>query len=840
MKRRRGEISSVNTEEINPTYVKRVSGLENRLNRNVWFHIADFLLPHDLCALCSTCREARFTLMEGYVLWGRALIRNEAMLQKLETSNIRLGRNFSVFHGLRPRPLPQGLYVGYGGMCLSKSGKLVIGSASGEVCIMDPHDNWFSVQISVTEGLHGIVYGVCSLPDERIAISCKGKGIQIWNIDSLQLVMSLCPTRCEFYSLCVDKRGMLLSGCEDGCIYLWDISKEDKLQGKMKFEDDSEPVSCLVTLENGSVGSIASNGTVRIWDVFKLECTHTLVSFPSSPICLASISWPQQESLGKSDKELTRGVLSVGCRDGTIVILDQRNSGESTSYECIKTSRDVLNLPIISIIQIPSGNLISASASGAIQVWNPEESWSCTRVIYLHQGIIGSISILFDPCTMRLLSMSRGGLCVHITAMEEHSLLSQDHDELHGYRLALDVAIDDIESRKKYAKYLLLRGDLDAAGRLIEQVLNVCPTDVDALICYGRTLLMLRKIDRSIDVLERVHPDNSDFGIDLDLQLHYFHISGCARLMKQDEDGAIAMFDQALIVDPQHVETLYERGRALYNKNDVEGAISMYEKALKVDPNHVSTLYSCGVAFQNLRNDHRAIELYERVLILDPSHLSALYNKGNALYREGDFKGAICMYDRALVVDAGHTNNLCNYGSALMKIGELDRAIDMFEKSLKSNPKHLQTLYKFGSVLVEKNRLEEAMGILDRALTIDENHMGALHLSGVIRYIWNDTKGAIEIFDRVLALNGEHFPTLLNYGKVMVQEGKIEEGIDMFHRVLAIDPDHLETLINLIIASQTTGKLLYALEVCEHALRVVPGDESVTYLYESIRTSLKS
>jgi len=59
---------------------------------------------------------------------------------------------------------------------------------------------------------------------------------------------------------------------------------------------------------------------------------------------------------------------------------------------------------------------------------------------------------------------------------------------------------------------------------------------------------------------------------------------GAAKLALDDPEGALACFDRALKLDPQHVWSLYQRGAALKKLGRPKEALAMVEKILALDP----------------------------------------------------------------------------------------------------------------------------------------------------------------------------------------------------------------------------------------------------------------
>ena len=66
------------------------------------------------------------------------------------------------------------------------------------------------------------------------------------------------------------------------------------------------------------------------------------------------------------------------------------------------------------------------------------------------------------------------------------------------------------------------------------------------------------------------------------------HDSGIEKSQQGNYQGAIADFNQAIEINPQHANAYYNRGLAKYHSKNYQGAIADYTKVIEINPQFAS------------------------------------------------------------------------------------------------------------------------------------------------------------------------------------------------------------------------------------------------------------
>jgi len=96
------------------------------------------------------------------------------------------------------------------------------------------------------------------------------------------------------------------------------------------------------------------------------------------------------------------------------------------------------------------------------------------------------------------------------------------------------------------------------------------------------------------------------------------------------------------------VEAIRTQAQGLYLKKRITEAIELLNAAIVLDPQHARTYYNKGICHGTLRQFFSAIECYDRATNLDPKMDEAWHNCGSALFDIQQYSEAIRQFDKAI------------------------------------------------------------------------------------------------------------------------------------------------------------------------------------------------
>ncbi len=257
-------------------------------------------------------------------------------------------------------------------------------------------------------------------------------------------------------------------------------------------------------------------------------------------------------------------------------------------------------------------------------------------------------------------------------------------------------------------------------------------------------------------------------------------------------------------------------------------ALAGYDRALALRPDHPEALNNRGVTLQALGRHPDALTSYDAALALRPDFVEALVNRGIAHYELTRFGDALANYDRAISLLPDNADALSNRGNALERLGRREEAVASYNDALKlQQPRHVEALYNRGAVLHKLRRFDEALASYEAALAWRPDYPEALVGRGATLHDRGQFDKALTDYDRAIALSPDDAQALVNRGATLHEMGRSDEARMNFERALACEPDHVEALTNRGVALHDLARYGEALADHEHAIAVRPGDAAV-------------
>lgn len=178
-----------------------------------------------------------------------------------------------------------------------------------------------------------------------------------------------------------------------------------------------------------------------------------------------------------------------------------------------------------------------------------------------------------------------------------------------------------------------------------------------------------------------------------------------------------------------------------------EEALAFYDRALLLRPDHARALCNRGVTLDELGRHAEALASYDRALALSPDDPATLSNRGNALRGLSRLDEALASQDKALALRPDFPEALSNRGTTLHDLQRHEEALASYDRALALRPDYPHALSNRGLALQQLERFVEAMASFDRALSLQPGYQEChanrallLLLCGLFREGWRESE----------------------------------------------------------------------------------------------------
>jgi tetratricopeptide (TPR) repeat protein len=312
------------------------------------------------------------------------------------------------------------------------------------------------------------------------------------------------------------------------------------------------------------------------------------------------------------------------------------------------------------------------------------------------------------------------------------------------------------------------------------------------------------KLDRSFAIIPSGQTRNAS---------DYF-LSGNNKFDAGNYSGALADYNQAIILNPKYAEIYYNRAILKYTKlTDIPGTLADYNRAISLKPQYSDAYNNRGVLKYAKLNDFQgAFADYNQAIALDPKNSDAYNNRGVLKYDKlNDTSGALADYNQAIALDPKLANAYFN--RANLKTDQLNDptgALADYNRAIAINPKYTEAYNNRANL--KENKLNDIPGALadyNQAILINPKFFDAYNNRGVLKYAkLSDFPGALADYNRAIALNPKYAEAYYNRG--ILRAYKLSDkigGIQDFRQAAQLfrAQGQTENLANTLQALQTLG-----------------------------------
>jgi tetratricopeptide (TPR) repeat protein len=252
-------------------------------------------------------------------------------------------------------------------------------------------------------------------------------------------------------------------------------------------------------------------------------------------------------------------------------------------------------------------------------------------------------------------------------------------------------------------------------------------------------------------------------------------------------------------VDPVVCDALFVEGVRHHRAKDLDRSKKMFEQVLVLDPQHVNTLCNLGALELGLGNRVRALALLERAVALAPTLAPARVALADVLLVSGRTDDAVAQYCKALDLAPNNEAAHAAYAAALRQLGDLKRATvhfgeaeritrEHYRKALAATPNSDRVHAEFAMALRNLGDLDGAMKHFQAAVSINQGQSPEFYEAlGRTCAVRGNAEGAEISLKHALALNPRLVSAHCALGELYLGLGRNIDAGESFQRALEID-----------------------------------------------------
>jgi len=256
----------------------------------------------------------------------------------------------------------------------------------------------------------------------------------------------------------------------------------------------------------------------------------------------------------------------------------------------------------------------------------------------------------------------------------------------------------------------------------------------------------------------------------------------------------------------------FKKGIAMMADERMEDAVQAFEDALRIDPGHVDSLLKLGYARFHMDDHSRAMEAYNKVHQIDVTNADAWNLKGLIFYRQKNYEKALECVEKA--IDSDPTDGMAWYNKACYHsiLNHIPEALDALKRSIEIDVKNAKKAVRDKDF--ENVKAAEGFRRIVEVVVLESIRQG-YHRVGQI--VWTTMMGKAEIEDAARKLiekgliikNEKHigFQKIDDYEIIPELAGKIgveKKGLLGTKKKSPILVQHLKELSETIQAIRTS------------------------------------
>ncbi len=239
------------------------------------------------------------------------------------------------------------------------------------------------------------------------------------------------------------------------------------------------------------------------------------------------------------------------------------------------------------------------------------------------------------------------------------------------------------------------------------------------------------------------------------------------------------------------VESHMTVGHAYREKKLYPQAVAEFQQALSIDPQHVRSIAGLARVYGEMGDTNMTIELWQRAIALRPDEWEFHFLLGFSYYFKERYDDAIIEWQETTRLKPEFPTAYLELGKACREKGLYQEALTAFQQALQVYPQYAAAYYHLGQISLELGQVDEAVEHIRRAVELNPQYAEALHgLAKLYGRLGQNLDQGVELARRAVELDGSRGAYWETLAELYLKKGQRGEAIEIFRRMMLQQPDN--------------------------------------------------
>ena len=272
-------------------------------------------------------------------------------------------------------------------------------------------------------------------------------------------------------------------------------------------------------------------------------------------------------------------------------------------------------------------------------------------------------------------------------------------------------------------------------------------------------------------------------------------------------EQAIKTLDDAIVQAARSAPLWCTRGAAHRHLLDFAAARADYEQALALDPSHVQSLSNLGECCFTQGEYAEALAWLDRALAIEPDFFEAQVNHVAALYELGRVEEAQREAEALVASHLDSPEAWVNLGNILVHIGKGREAVSHYQRALALRPDYEEAHFNMSVLVNSAAGLSEAIGYIERKIKLSGETRHRLVMLAAARQAVGDLGIAEDLCRRVLERQPDDVSALCTLASALSHGGDAAAALPVYQRIAEVDPEQARMGSNTLFEMNYLGDL---------------------------------